>query len=262
MTRALPGVVSLLTDFGLSDPYVGILKGVIAREAPGTTVIDVSHDVPPQDIELAALWLEQAYTWFPPGTVHVCVVDPGVGTARAALAARAGEHWFVAPDNGVLSGVLAREPSWEVRWIDAGALRLSVASRTFHGRDVFAPVAGRLASGALRLSDVGPEHAPTLHARRAPRVEKGEAFGEVIAVDRFGNLITNLPASVLEGEGVTVEIRDARLRSVGTYAEGELECVALVGSFGLVEIAVQNASAAARLGVGRGEPVRVVRGAP
>src|SRR5690606_16440176 len=183
MTEAHPGVVSLLTDFGLADPYVGIVKGVIAREAPGVTVIDLTHAVPPQDVELAALWLEQAYGWFPSGTVHLCVVDPGVGTARAALAARAGEHWFVAPDNGVLSAVLGRESSSEVRRIDASALRLTVSSRTFHGRDVFAPVAARLASGALRLAEIGPPHAPLRLARREPRRDGAEVLGEVIADD-------------------------------------------------------------------------------
>jgi len=254
MTR----IVSLLTDFGLSDPFVGVMKAVILSHEPSLCIVDVSHGVPAQDIDVAALWLSEAYRWFSRGAVHVCVVDPAVGSARAALAARAGEHVFLAPDNGVLSDVLVREPRAEVRRIDALELGLPIPSRTFHGRDVFAPIAARLASGELCFADVGPVHAPVRRARALPAREQNRVIGRVSFVDHFGNLVSDVAASVL-GDGVeTVEIGERRLRRVGTYSEAEPgECVALVSSFGTLEVACRDGNAAEVLKASRGDRVVV-----
>jgi len=253
-------VVTLLTDFGLSDPFVGVMKGVVLRECPAVALVDVTHDIEPQGLRAAAFWLGQAYAWFPAGTVHLAVVDPGVGTARRAIVACAGGHCFVAPDNGLLEVVRRREPALTARVIDAARLGLSVPSRTFHGRDLFAPVAGRLAAGSVAFDDVGPEIALGSSAL-VPEPKHGEhsAEGQVLVADRFGNLVTNLeglPASALPTASVRVLGRSVRV--VGTYAElAEGECGAVVGSFGQLEIVVREGSAARELGAKPGTPVLV-----
>lgn len=244
------GIVTLLSDFGLDDPYVGIMKGVMLSIDPRLTLVDVCHAVPPQDVALGALWLSHAFGWFPPGSVHLAVVDPGVGSARRALGVRAGGHAFVAPDNGLLSRVAHGAPRFEARRIDAPSLGLEVSSRTFHGRDVFAKVAALWASKQLRFEQLGPVvDDPVMLIAEAPTDDGTHATGRVIAVDRFGNLITDLPGQLLSRPGAALEIAGRRLRPVGTYAEAhEGECVALVSSFGLVEVAARNRSAAELLG--------------
>ncbi|HEY9479619.1 MAG TPA: SAM-dependent chlorinase/fluorinase [Gemmatimonadaceae bacterium] len=244
----MPALITLLTDFGTSDGYVGEMKGVIMSRARGVTVVDISHDVRPQDVEGARLAVARYWRRFPSGTVHLVVVDPGVGSARAAIAVSSDERFLVGPDNGVLSpALLAR---------DARAVALPLpthASATFHGRDVFAPAAALLASGAV-LDDLGaPHESPVI--RRTPearRLSDGRVAGEVIAVDRFGNLITNLVA--MNGGTVSVASRSLVVRRVyADVAVGEL--TAVIGSLGFVEIALRDGSAAATLGLGRGAPV-------
>lgn len=252
--------VTLLTDFGVTDPFVGIMKGVMLRDAPELRLVDVTHAVPPQDIALADFWLSQSYRWFARGTVHLCVVDPGVGSERAALAACVDGHYFVAPDNGVLSAVLQNDPAAEVRRIDLRQLGITPPSRTFHGRDVFAPIAALLASGKASLADLGapcePLRRPLVLPSRGPAV----LAGSVVAVDHFGNLITDLPAKWLEEGFVRVEAGGRTLRIVATYSEAAVgECVALASSFETLEIAVRNGNAAQALGLARGDMVRVVR---
>lgn len=236
-------MIALLTDFGLADPWVGVMKGVIAGIAPGVPTIDLSHGVPPQDVRTAAIHLDAAWRYFPAGTVFLCVVDPGVGTARRPIVARCEGRLFVAPDNGLL-GLL---PSPEVRscrpdWA------LPSPSRSFHGRDVFAPVAARLASGAP-FEEAGP--VVTGHVRLSLPEPEGNC-GEVIHVDRFGNLLTNLPG---RDEGV-VEIAGHDAPVVLTY--GAVPTGALLahtGSTGRLEVAVRDGSAATRLRVGLGAGV-------
>jgi S-adenosyl-L-methionine hydrolase (adenosine-forming) len=256
------GIVTLLTDFGLRDPFVGVMKGVVLSRCRAATLVDLSHDIGPGRVPDAAFWLAQAYPWFPPGTVHLAVVDPGVGTPRAALAVRAGGHVFVGPDNGIFEVVRRRAESFECFRIDPGRLGLSPPSRTFHGRDVFAPVAGSLATGSLQASDVGPSHEP-LDTRLVPEPRRTSdgVEGEVIVVDRFGNLVTNIDGATLGELGsFRIELLGRVLPLVGTYGDAEPgDCVAVVGSFGQIEVAKRDGSAALALGAQRGTQLRVHR---
>lgn len=257
-------IITLTTDFGHQDPFVGILHGVIMARWPTAKIVDLCHEIGPQDVLAGAFWWAASWRWFPSGSVHVAVIDPGVGTDRRALAVRLGGQFFLAPDNGLLSGILVPGVPAEVRQIDPQRLGLTALSRTFHGRDLFAPAAALLASGATRFEDVGPktDHwtslsglTPTFDART------GSLRGTVITLDRFGNLITNLaPLTALERERpcpvLWVKIRGMKARVVGTYAEaGPGELVAILNSLGTYELALRNGSAAGLLGVGRGEPV-------
>jgi S-adenosylmethionine hydrolase len=254
------GIVTLLTDFGTEDPFVGVMKGVVLSRNPRAVVVDLTHAIAPQRVGDAAFWLAQAFSWFPPGTVHVAVVDPGVGTERAAVVARAAEHWFVAPDNGLLEVVARRAASFEARAIDASGLGLKVASRTFHGRDVFAPVGALLASGALEFSQIGPLCTLTPTALvPEPVIGAAAAQGTVIVIDHFGNLVTNVLAvdlPVAAERRVAIAGREFPL--VNTYADVEVgDVAAVVGSFGQLEVIARNASAAEVLGVERGARVLV-----
>jgi S-adenosylmethionine hydrolase len=256
MNEPRSGIITLLTDFGLSDPFVGIMKGVILSRFRGARLIDLCHGIPPQSVGDAAFWLERSYAWFAPGTVHVAVVDPGVGSARQLLAVRAHGHLFLAPDNGLLATSLTGAGA-EVRAVDAGRLGFGTPSATFHGRDVFAPLAADLASGALAFADVGAPAQALPCVLGAARVEAGAVRGVVVTVDRFGNLITNLERATLEAAGarrVSIGGRDVALRR--TYADaapGEL--LALINAFDVLELAVRDGSAERHLGLGRGAPV-------
>jgi hypothetical protein len=245
-----PRIVTLLTDFGLADSYVAEVKAALLAAAPDLTLVDVTHAVPPGDVRAGQYLLGRAWQRFPTGTVHLAVVDPGVGTARRALAGEAGGHRFVGPDNGLFSCLPA-----DTRWVELTAP--AAAAPTFHGRDVFAPAAARLALGA-RLAELGP---PVVGVTRSPLPaphHDGTAWvGEVIYVDRFETLVTNLPADAVE-PGVRLVVGD---RDVGplrrTFADVEPgHLVAFVGSGGTVEIAVRGGSAMRLLGVGVGAAVR------
>jgi S-adenosylmethionine hydrolase len=252
------GVVTLLSDFGSEDPFVGVMKGVILTGAPLARLIDVTHAVPPQDVELAGFFLSASFAWFPRGSVHLAVVDPGVGSERKALAVRASGHYFLAPDNGLLSRVLETDAGFEARAIDSERLGLGVPSRTFHGRDVFAPTAARLVSGAVRFEALGALSTPL---RNAPGPAPSSDSGRIVAVDHFGNLISDLRLESGETRALAVEIGGRRARVVGTYADGGAgECIALVSSFGTLEIAVRDGNAARLLALGRGAPIRLLRG--
>jgi S-adenosylmethionine hydrolase len=257
--RVTSRIVTLLTDFGVADPFVGVMKGVLLAHCDDARLVDLTHSIPPQRVVEAAFWLKQAFPWFPAGSVHLAVVDPGVGGERAALALRAGEHYFVGPDNGIFEGVLASTANWQCRRIDLGALGLPAPSRTFHGRDVFAPVAGMLAAG-FALERVGPELQP-LRTTLLPQVilEDAGAHGEVVVIDHFGNLITNLElGGRAAGRRVVVEVAGRALPLVATYAElSPGTCGAVVGSFGQIELVERDGSAARTLNAQRGTPVRV-----
>ena len=258
-------LITLTTDFGLTDPFVGIMKGVIAARAPEAKVIDVSHGVPPQDILAGALVLRHAAPYVPAGTVHVAVVDPGVGTERRPLCVETARGVLVGPDNGVLSLGAAALGSRRIVHLTDERFFLSPRSGTFHGRDVFAPVAAALATGASpaelgpMVTDMERVSIPSPH-RHDDRID-----GAVIYVDRFGNLVTNVEAEMLAAFGTgAVSIRAAGARidgvrpSYGTVARGEP--VAVVNSWGLLEIAVRDGSAAERLAAGVTAPVVVERG--
>ena len=256
------GVVTLLTDFGIEDPFVGVMKGVILGRFAAAALVDLTHVVEPGGVAVAAFWLGQAYRYFAPGTVHLTVVDPGVGTARAAVVARAAEQLFVGPDNGLFEVVARQAGSMEARRIDGARFGLAEPSRTFHGRDLFAPVAAELARGGIRFEDVGPEH--TLAATELVPVASatsGGLDGEVLAVDRFGNLVTNVTRELLgDAPGVRVELVERSLGLVGTFGDVPSgECAACIGSFGQIEVFQRDGSAARALGAQRGARVRVYR---
>ncbi len=254
-----PPIVTLTTDFGLGDGYVGTMHGVILGLCPEARIVDISHDIAPQDIRQAAFVLEGAYRFFPAGTVHVAVVDPGVGSARRPIAVQIATACFVAPDNGLLTPILEAEPVLAQVQLTRPAYWLPQVSRTFHGRDVFAPVAAYLARG-VALLDLG-EPATDLARLPWPRPTlqpDGAIAGQVLYVDRFGNLITDVPGEML-AESVAIEIAGRRIESLSpayaAAAPGQL--VALISSGGRLEIAVREGSAARELGVGPGEPVRI-----
>jgi len=252
------GVVTLTTDFGLDDPFVGIMKGVIARTAPGLHVIDLCHEVPPFRAEIGGLWIGRCYRWFADGTVHVAVVDPGVGTARSIVCLESAGHVFLAPDNG-LAGELTRHlDGWTAAVVDAGTIGLDVPSSTFHGRDIFAPVAARLATGQISPADLGPGVRGLVPSPLPlPRYGSDRIDGEILLPDRFGNLYTNIPGPVPAAwRDVRATIGTRTLRLVRAYDEasgGEL--VAIFNSFGLLEIAMPRSSAAAAESWSPGTPV-------
>ncbi len=253
----MPPLIAVLTDFGSRDPYVGIMKGVMAGIAPDATVIDISHGVPPQDLVVGALWLDGAVDWFPPHTVFLVVVDPGVGSARRVVASELGSQRFVCPDNGLLTALLQRRQGRAVVASDP-RFHLPGVSHTFHGRDIMAPVAAHLAAG-LPLEQLGPP-AGDLKLLDLPRARRALdlVVGEVVYLDHFGNLITSIPASDLE-PGMTVELGGQRLPLVRTYADVEPgEPLALVGSTGRLEISVRDGSAAECLDCGVGDAVIAV----
>ncbi|MFO0568245.1 MAG: SAM-dependent chlorinase/fluorinase [Polyangiaceae bacterium] len=257
------GVVTLLTDFGLRDPFVGVMHGVILGRFPQARIVDLSHGVEAQCVDEAAFWLERCFSYFPPGTVHVAVVDPEVGTARQALVLASQGHVFVAPDNGLVSR-LASLPDAEAFAVDIESVGLGVPSRTFHGRDVFAPLGAELASGRLSPSAVGPRAMVRPLSTPLVAVESGELEGRVVSVDHFGNLITDIGRERLRSFARPVlEIQGNEIPFAGTYAEvPEHEALALVSSFDSVEIAVRGGNAATRFGVHRGCPVRIREARP
>lgn len=247
-------VIALLTDFGTRDSYVGEVRGRLLTLAPGSVLADVTHEIPPGDVRAACYVLGRTWQAFPAGTVHLAVVDPGVGSARRALALRARGHYFVGPDNGLFTPVLDR--------CDL-AVELAVprsAAATFHGRDVFAPAAAALASGLPPEALGTPlEHAPMRLPLPVPSADGASLLGEVLYIDRFGTLITNLPADTalaasVEVAGTAVPLR----RTFSDVAAGEL--VAIAGSGGTIEIALRDGSAAERLGAAIGTRVRAARG--
>jgi S-adenosylmethionine hydrolase len=256
------GIVTLTTDFGLRDAYVAEMKGVMLGIAQAARqplqLIDVSHDVERHDITEGALALEAAAPCFPAGTVHLAVVDPGVGTSRRALAVAADRHVFVGPDNGLFTPFLAG-PGWRAFELTEPDYRLPVVSRTFHGRDVFAPAAAHVACG-LDPARLGPPVTdPVRLAWPEVRSVGGAVAGAVVHTDRFGNLITSIHAGILERlDGLVVRVGGRRVPLVGTY--GELSVGrpgALIGSSGRLEIAVREGNAATLLRAGRGTAVVV-----
>ncbi|HET7456931.1 MAG TPA: SAM-dependent chlorinase/fluorinase [Gemmatimonadaceae bacterium] len=244
----MPAIITLLTDFGTADGYVAEMKGVLLAQAPGATLVDVSHDIDAHDVECGRLALARYWRRFPPGTIHLAVVDPGVGSSRAALAVASDGRMLVGPDNGVLS------PALLAAGVEVVALPIPpTASPTFHGRDVFAPAAASLARGTAVSALGAPFEAPVVRRTPEPRrLADGSIEGQVITIDRFGNAITNC----LGIRGGTIEIAGATLPIARTYAEaapGAL--VALCGSAGLIEVAVRDGSAAAVLEISRGARV-------
>ncbi len=276
--RPPAGPIVLTTDFGLEDGYAGVMKGVILGINPAATIVDLSHHVRPQDVPGAAFLLWTSYRYFPPGSIHVVVVDPGVGSSRRAIAVRVAGATFVAPDNGVLSwvlrdhGVEATEPGcWPLalaRRAAPGAQAVAAieltnpafwrpeVSATFHGRDVFAPVAAHLSLGAT-VGDLG-RPIDDLYLLPTPGLVRrgGTLVGQVIHVDHFGNLVTNLrPTDLAANQPVELEVRGQVVRGLRRYYAAGEGLAAVVGSAGLVEIALTGGSAAEALGARVGDGV-------
>jgi len=258
-------IVTLLSDFGTDDAYVGIMKGVILSIAPAARLVDLTHAVPPQDVVAGALLLRSAVDYFPIGTVHLAVVDPGVGSTRKPVAVVTNRGLLVGPDNGLLYPAASAMGLREARRLEREELFLQPVSRTFHGRDVFAPAAAHLAAGT-RAESLGPilaELQPL--ALSPPLVRDGMISGEVIHVDHFGNLITSVPATLLTQVGPAPLVVHPESRGdlplLGSYSDvDEGAPLALVGSWGQIEIAVRNGHAARELGIGVGARIVVKRG--
>ncbi len=256
------GIVTLLTDFGTVDPYAGIMRGVILGIAPDARLVDLTHDVPPQAVEVGSLLLRSAVEFFPVGTVHCAVVDPGVGSDRAPLVVVTDGAVLVGPDNGLLQASAAALGVREVLRIENEKLFLQPVSRTFHGRDIFAPVAAYLAAGGSPRQ-VGSSM-PGMRSLDAPplRADGDTVEGAIIHVDHFGNLISNIPvADIGDGGGADVEIADRRVKGLSaSYADAAPgEMVAIEGSWKTLEVACNGGNAAERLGCGVGTPVIVRR---
>jgi S-adenosylmethionine hydrolase len=259
----LKPIIALLTDFGTRDHYVGAMRGVALGICPDATLADITHDIAPQDVLGGALELAAAFTYFPSGTVFLCVVDPGVGSARRGIGVEAGGYRFIAPDNGLLTLVFRECPPRRVVELTEPQYARAEISRTFEGRDRFAPAAAWLARGT-DLGALGPPLASwQLLDVPEPRVQDGQISGVVLRVDRFGNLVTNIDRrsvqQVAGGRRIIVEAAGRPVPDVvETYAEAAPGSIcALFGSSGHLEIAINGGSAAASLGLSRGAPLSV-----
>ena len=269
MNTARPsGVITITTDFGHKGPFVGVMKGVILSRFAAAQIIDLTHEILVHWPAEAGFWLARAFAYFPAGTVHIAVVDPGVGTSRDIVAVTAGGHVFLAPDNGLLAPVVSRNP-------DAALIRLNPTrlarfgiqqvSATFHGRDIFAPLAAELAAGHCVASELGDPLGSLVPAWvDEPNVEAHAINGVVISIDHFGNLITNIDHALLKRFAAPqVHTGNHTFRLARTYGDSRPgEYLALVNSFGVIEIARAEQSAAEGLGLSRGAPVAVREGAP
>jgi S-adenosyl-L-methionine hydrolase (adenosine-forming) len=259
-------IITLTTDFGVEDWFVGTMKGVLLGIQPRAQLVDITHHIPPGDIEAGAFALAAAFRFFPRETVHLVVVDPGVGTMRAALAVETAEYKFVAPDNGVLALALAQDPPKIMCRLENTKYFLKDVSHTFQGRDLFAPVAAHLSRG-VSLSELGPQVREYVRlVTPEPKQEGGCILGIVRYVDRFGNAITNIPRTALtepDRDGLKVRVSGKKVSfpvgpSYQSVKSGQP--LGIFGSVGLLEIAVNGGSAAMMLGLSKGDPVALEEG--
>jgi S-adenosylmethionine hydrolase len=262
-------IITLTTDFGSSDHFVGAMKGVILDILPEARIVDICHSVQAFDVLDGALTISQAYSYFPNRTIHVVIVDPGVGTARRPILASSDKYHFVAPDNGVLSLVYAREQRMHVRHITSEHYFLQPVSNTFHGRDIFAPVAAYLAKevDSLKFGDEVEDYV-RFSAPKPKAVDQNRVRGVVLKVDRFGNLITNItPQDVpmlfaAEGKAFKIVVGNCEITEIhSAYAEGAPgEVMGVLGSMGFLEIAANRGAAAQLTGAGKGTDVTITLG--
>ena len=257
------GIITLTTDFGTSDLYVGVMKGVILNINPHTQLVDITHAIPPQDIRAAAFLVDSAYGYFPTGTIHLIVVDPGVGSHRRAVACQTEHGCFVCPDNGVLSYILREEVPYRAVAIENLAYCLPQISNTFHGRDIFAPVAAHLSQG-VPLDQFGrPIDDLVRFPIPAPQVAYSKIIGHVLWIDRFGNLITNISDETLKSfdlqRGFVIKIGSMTLDRLNrSYTESEVgELLAIIGSSGRLEISINQGNAASTLGLKQGDAITI-----
>ena len=257
------GVITVTTDFGHKGPFAAVMKGVILKRLPSAEVIDLAHDIPAQWPPEAGFWVRRAYRYFPEGTVHLAIVDPGVGTERDILIAELDGHMFMAPDNGLLGELLDNADAATIYRLDMTQLdRLGIdqPSATFHGRDIFAPVAAELAAGRIAPADIATRTDNWIPAwvDEALRTD-GRVSGVIVTVDTFGNLISNIDAELVEDfTNPVAHIGGHRIPMLQTYGRAEPgSYLALVNSFGVIEIAKAESSAAEGLGLERGAPITV-----
>ncbi len=262
-------VITFLTDFGTSESYVGVMKGVVLNICADVRLVDITHDIAPQQVAAAAWQLSTSYRYFPVGTIHVCVVDPGVGSARQPIALHAGDWFFVGPDNGLFSYVLAEQPVYEAVVLSNPAYHLPQVSTTFHGRDIFSPVAAHLASG-VSFATLGTRVDPSTLQRidaGPPARKGGQINAHIIHADHFGNLISTIPFSLvpdlfssasvrLDFPVQNISVSERRRFFSATTDDGEP--FIYVGSSGYVAVAVQNGNAARTLGVTDGAAITLV----
>jgi hypothetical protein len=260
-------VITLLTDFGTGDYFVSAMKGVILARSPRSILVDITHDIPAHDIQAAAFTLHAAYAWFPAGSIHLAVVDPGVGSDRRPILVDAGDHRFVGPDNGLFTLILDQLSIAETRHITNSSFFLPDPSTTFHGRDVFAPVAAALAEGILPEAFGPIIHDPVrVESMRFAPLPDGSLTGKIVHIDHFGNCVTNLPSQLFP---TTAETRPFVLQGNGfeartlarSYEEGALLAARpflIRGSAGLLEIALPCSSAAKAFGISVADPVRLI----
>lgn len=259
--RQPPSIITLLTDFGAQDFFVGAMKGVILSINPAATIVDLTHEIPPQDISAAAFNLLACYQSFPDGTIHVAVVDPGVGSDRCAILVECANQLFVGPDNGLFSWICEREDEFTARNLTNERFFRKPVSKTFHGRDIFAAVAGALSRG-VGAEEFGEPVTDIvrLESLRANFVDANTIEGRIVHIDRFGNCVTNvMPADLVRGvpSSWTIKLNSCEINSFrGFFAEGEKEDLfCIVGSAGFFELSSRNASAARILGARRGQPL-------
>ena len=257
------GIITLTTDFGTRDIFVGVMKGVILKINPRATVVDITHEIPRHDVHSAAFLLDSAYRSFPQGTIHLVVIDPGVGGSRRGLAVQTNDYYFVAPDNGVLTKTLSNPMRSRVVSLKNKSYFLSNVSQTFHGRDIFAPVAAYLSNGTT-IDKFGPKVTdPAQITIATPEFTKHCIYGRVRYIDKFGNLITNIDKeSLLDFCGKSpyaIRMKDRNIRHLcNSYNESkEGELIAIINSFDLLEIAMYRHNAAVELDIACGTEVQV-----
>lgn len=260
------GVITMTTDFGHKGPFAAVMRGVILSRNPDVTVIDLAHDIPPQWPPEAGFWLSRSYQFFPRGTIHMAIVDPGVGTEREILVAEHDGHVFIAPDNGLLAPLLdnADEPHvWRLDIGRLGSLNLGTPSPTFHGRDIFAPVAAELAAGRLALTAIGDSvYEWTPGWLDEPESSAGKVTGTIVTIDAFGNLISNIDSALIKDfEEPVAHIAGHQIPLLTTYGSAQPgDFLALVSSFAVIEVARAEGSAAEGLGSERGAPLVITDG--
>ncbi len=260
------GVITITTDFGHKGPFAAVMKGVIISRFPDAKVIDLAHDIPAQWPPEAGFWVSRSYHYFPRGSVHVAIVDPGVGTERDILIVEYDGHYFMAPDNGLLAQMLDDADDAAVFKLDVGALDrlgIGVPSATFHGRDIFAPVAAELAAGTTRPVAIGKATCEWIPAwLDPPEAIDGRVSGVIVTLDTFGNLISNIDAALIDGFAEPIaHIAGHQIPMLTTYGRAKPgEYLALINSFGVVEIAKAEGDAAKGLGSERGAPISLTDG--
>ena len=259
-------IITLLTDFGTEDYFVGAIKGVILTRSPKAVLVDITHAIPPQNVRAAAFTLSAAYPYFPAGSIHLAIVDPGVGSDRRPILIEAAAHLFVGPDNGLFTLVLEQVPTARIRHLTNTAYFLPNPSFTFHGRDIFAPVAAALAAG-VSPEDLGPpiQDLVRLETMQCKSAEDGSLAGSIMHIDRFGNCVTNLPwdrwLALSATKSFRLQVKEFQIRKLArNYSEASRpgEPFLICGSAGFLEISVQSSSAARELNIKVGDPIVVI----